>query len=68
MGLAQDYDEDLANAVMETKSHELLFTEAGSISQSESENLRIRGADDVKTSSKAEDETRCPSSSGETRK
>lgn len=67
MGLAQDYDEDLANAVMETKSHELLFTEAGSISQSESENLRIRGADDVKTT-KAEDETRCPSSSGETRK
>ena len=27
-----DYDEDLANAVMEMKSHELMFTEAGSLS------------------------------------
>lgn len=66
--MAHDYDENSANVVMETKSHELMFAEAGGISQSESENLRIRGADDVKTSSKAEDETRCPSSSGEARK
>lgn len=32
MGLAYDYDEDLANAVMGMKSYELMFTEAGSLS------------------------------------
>lgn len=68
MGLVHDYYEDLANAVMETeKSHDLLSRKAGGIIQSESENLRTGGANDVKNSPKAEeDEMRC--SSGGARK